>query len=181
MVDELRIAITPVHPLRDEGRLIGRLLDGGRFNAVHLRHPDVTTREMSAIIEDVPQRWHKALHLHGHFDLVNEYNLGGIHLNRRCPTIPAGYNGTVSASCHSVDEVERCERAGLEYVTFSPVFDSISKAGYYGAFGDEELRKLERFKIQIVALGGVTPANVALLEPYNFSGYAMLGAVPWGE
>ncbi len=179
MVDELRIAITPPNPLMDEGRLIGRLLEGGLFNRIHLRHPDLTTREVSAIIEQVPQKWHNRLHLHGHFDLVNEFNIGGIHLNRRCPLMPAGYSGEVSASCHNLEEVERCEKAGLQYVTLSPVFDSVSKPGYNAAFTADELKDLERFKIKIVALGGVTPDNIALLRPYNFHGYAMLGAVPW--
>lgn len=181
MVDDLRIAITPVQPLEDEGHLIGRLLDGGHFNVAHLRHPDITAREMAAIIEDVPQRWHKALHLHGHFDLINEYNLGGIHLNRRCPTKPAGYTGTLSVSCHSIEDVEHCEREGLQYVTLSPIFDSISKPGYRSAFSEAELRILDRFKIKVVALGGVHPTNITMLQPYNFSGYAMLGAVPWGK
>lgn len=181
MVDDLRIAITPFQPLGDEGRLIGRLLDSGRFNAVHVRHPDMTTREVAALTESVPQRWHKALHLHGHFDLINEYNLGGIHLNRRCPVPPTGYTGVLSASCHSIDEIERCQSAGLQYVTLSPIFDSVSKPGYNAAFTEAQLRSLDRLIINIVALGGVTPSKVALLEPYNFSGYAMLGSVPWGE
>ena len=178
MVDELRIAITPVIPTEHEGHLIVRLLEDGLYNTIHIRHPEASMRDMITIIEDVPQRWHEALHIHGHFDLVNEYNLGGLHLNRRCPTPPAGYHGVLSASCHNIVEIGRCQDAGLNYVTLSPVFNSISKPGYKGAFSDEDLQALDQFTIKIVALGGVTHDNIQKLKPYNFSGYAMLGGVP---
>lgn len=181
MEDRRRIAITPAEPLPDEAASITRLLDSGRFTDVHLRHPDALRREMLRLIENVPQRLHGRLHLHGHFDLANEFNLGGLHLNRRCPAPPEGYSGLLSASCHSIAEVERCRDAGLTYVTLSPIFDSLSKPGYRGAFSTQQLTRLDTVTgIDIVALGGVTPDNIGQLAPYNFAGYAMLTAA-WNE
>lgn len=180
MEDKLRIAITPEEPLADEARRITRLLDSGRFTDVHLRHPGATHREMLRLIEDVPQRLHARLHLHGHFDLTNEFNLGGIHLNRRCPLPPTGYTGVISASCHTRDEVMRCRDAALHYVTLSPVFDSLSKQGYKAAFSHDELAEAAASGIDVVALGGVTHANLHLLAPYGFAGYAMLTAA-WSD
>ena len=172
-----RIAVTHECALPDEPERIARLLDSGRFSDVHLRHPGASRREMLHLIEDIPQRLHGRLHLHGHFDLTNEFNLGGIHLNRRCPTPPDGYGGTLSASCHSIEEVARCRAAGLSYVTLSPVFDSLSKSGYRAAFTADGLSRLDGIdQIEIVALGGVTPENIGQLDRYNFAGYAMLTA-----
>lgn len=172
-----RIAVTPEEPFDDEGRRINALLDSGAFTDVHLRHPRTSLRRMMEIIAGVAPRHHGRLHLHGHFDLTNEFNLGGLHLNRRCPLPPEGYAGCLSASCHTLSEIERCRRAGLSYVTLSPVFDSLSKAGYRAAFTPEELRSLDGVSgIDVIALGGVTPARLAELAAYNFAGYAMLTA-----
>lgn len=173
----LRIAVTPAEPLPDEGERITRLLDSGRFTDVHLRHPGATVREMLRLIESVAPRHHGRLHLHGHFDLINEFNLGGLHLNRRCPAPPPAWRGVLSASCHSLDDVGRCRAAGLDYVTVSPVFDSISKPGYRAAFTPRELHELAATEgLTVVALGGVTPRRLPELARLGFGAYAMLSA-----
>lgn len=174
---KLRIAITPEIPLEDEGSRINALLDSGRFTDVHLRHPGLTASGMRTIIESVEPRWRSKLHLHDFFELAQEYGLGGIHLNRRNPRVPEGYEGTVSASCHSLAEIFECRGGGLDYVTVSPVMDSLSKPGYTAAFSQEELREIAATEgITVVALGGVTPETLPLLREYGFSGYAMLTA-----
>lgn len=174
----IRIAITPEVPLADEPRRIAALIDSGRFTHIHLRHPGASLTEMMRLITSIPPRLHGRLRLHGHFDLINEFNLGGLHLNSRCPSPPAGYKGELSQSCHSVAEVTDAARRGMAYATLSPVFDSISKQGYRAAFTPAELRKLETLgdDMAIIALGGIIPSNTDLLLPYNFAGYAMLSA-----
>lgn len=173
---KLMIAITPEETVEDEGRKITVLLRSG-WDRVHLRHPNASRRDIQAIIEQIPQEFHNRIVLHGHFDLTAEFNLGGLHLNHRCPTSPSFYKGPLSRSCHSIDEV--MQAGGMTYVTLSPVFDSISKQGYKSAFSAEELRELDDTPVPVIALGGVTPERIAELQNFNFSGYAMLGAVGW--
>lgn len=176
----IRIAITLPEPAVGENRMIARMLDDGDFDIVHLRHPSLSWREMRDIIERIPQRLHSRLRLHGHFDLTNEFNLGGLHLNRRCPVAPVSYRGALSRSCHSVDEV--IGSTDCDYVTLSPIFDSISKAGYRAAFSPEELHRLDCVAApKIIALGGITPTTLHRLAAYNFAGYAMLGAAGWNN
>mgnify|MGYP000718303392 CR=1 FL=1 len=169
-VDMLRVAITPEVEHTEEAEWITAILDAG-WDYVHLRHPGATRRDMKRIIEDVPQRHHGKLRLHGHLDLIYEFNLGGVHLNSRCPEIPEGYRGPVSRSCHSLEEIEAYP--GCDYVTLSPVFDSVSKVGYRSAFTHEQLLGLPAGKV--VALGGVVPERVPDLKRYAFAGYAVLG------
>lgn len=177
---EIRIAITPPEMFPGEGDAIARLLKSGRFTHVHLRHPSATRREMLRLIESVPQPLHNRLRLHGHFDLVLEFNLGGLHLNSRCPEPLSGYSGSLSRSCHTIDEViQSAETERFEYVTLSPVFDSLSKPGYNGIFADANLSPLTRLPLKVVALGGITPSRLTLLSQMPFAGYAMLGAVQW--
>ena len=172
----IRIAVTPPEPLAGEPRRITALLDSGRFTHVHLRHPGASLAEMMRLLTDIPPLLHGRLRLHGHFDLVNEFNLGGLHLNSRCPAPPAGYKGRLSRSCHSVAEAIGLSGREFDYATLSPVFDSISKPGHRAAFSPDELRQLDNAATPIIALGGVTPARIELLRHYNFAGYAMLSA-----
>lgn len=170
-----KIYITPEVPSAEEPKLIMSLLDGG-WTMAHLRHPDASLRQMRRIIEAIDQRYHSRLRLHGHFALAAEFNLGGLHLNRRCPSAPDFYTGPVSRSCHSIEEVAAA--VDCDYVTLSPVFDSISKPGYRAAFTADELSRLNELSgPDVIALGGITPGKVDLLRRWNFAGYAVKGAI----
>lgn len=174
-----RIAITPPDIREDEPRRIMAILDAG-WDKVHLRHPSATLTEMRRLIEAIPQRMHGRLRLHGHFKLLNEFNLGGIQLNIRCPVPPANYTGRYSRSCHAVEETRTATEC--DYVTLSPIFDSISKHGYRGNFRQEDFAALPAGKV--IALGGITPDNITIVRQYPFDGYAVLGYlfnVPFGE
>ncbi|MDE6378639.1 MAG: thiamine phosphate synthase [Duncaniella sp.] len=171
------IAITPESPVADEGAKITALLKGG-FARVHLRHPGALLREVKDIIESVPPEFHSRLVLHGHFDLTHDFNLGGVHLNHRCPTPPVGYHGALSRSCHSLDELPCTD--DLAYVTLSPILDSVSKSGYKSRFTPEDLQAIPRLThTPVIALGGITPERLPELRALPFAGYAMLGAIPW--
>lgn len=176
----IRIAITPEH-LDDESReaLAARVLLESGWDKVHLRHPGASRTDIRRLIEAIPQELHDRLVLHGHFDLCNEFNLGGLHLNHRCPAPPPLYRGPLSRSCHSVEELRRC--TGLAYATLSPIFDSISKQGYGSHFSDADLAQLSDITTPVIALGGVTAEQIPVLRSYNFKGFAMLGAIPWNE
>lgn len=175
----LKIAITPLELTdeRKEAEMIRAIIDDGGWDKVHLRHPQASRREMSRLIEAVPHEMHRRLVVHGHFDLINDFNLGGLHLNRRCPQPPALYNGSLSRSCHTINEV--LTATDLAYVTLSPIFDSISKSGYNAAFTDGQLSQLADTTVPVIALGGVTPERIDHLRRHNFSGFAMLGSLPW--
>lgn len=173
----IKIAITP--ELIDESREylhIRAILDAG-WDRVHLRHPSASLSDIRRLIEAIPQHYHRKIVLHGHFELCNYFNLGGLHLNSRCPVAPKLYHGGLSKSCHSIEELKQA--GNLTYVTLSPIFDSISKNGYIAAFSHDDLKRLDGIDTPVIALGGVTPQRIKTLEQYNFSGFAMLGSLPW--
>lgn len=175
----LKIAITPENiDEKNEAAMVCTLISNG-WDRVHLRHPSASPADMRRLIESIPPQMHTRLVIHDHFDLISHYRLGGLHLNRRCPVAPPGYSGGLSRSCHSIDEV----MAGgtMDYVTLSPVFDSISKSGYMAAYSHEELLRLSGAPTKVIALGGVNPERIDFLKRYNFTGFAMLGALPWEE
>lgn len=171
----LQIYITPEEISDHETAKVIKVLDAG-WHMVHLRHPSASLRDMQRLIESIPMRYHRRLRIHGHFELVTEFNLGGLHLNRRCPTAPPYYSGPISRSCHTIDEVRAS--TDCDYVTLSPVFDSISKQGYKAAFSHRQLIELNEIPSpRVIALGGVTPQLAEELSRYNFSGYAVKGAI----
>lgn len=173
----IRIAITAEEISPAEPAVITEILEAG-WDMVHLRHPAASTTEMRRLIEAVPRRFHSRLRLHGHFCLIDSFNLGGVHLNRRCPSLPAGYSGPYSRSCHSLQELH--EARGCDYVTLSPIFDSISKPGYKSRFDKKtltspDLNGLSCVNTKVIALGGITPATAPKAIAMGFDGYAALG------
>ena len=108
--------------------------------------------------------------------IPQEYGIGGIHLNRRNSTPPEGYCGRLSRSLHSIDELTEAD--GNDYCTLSPIYDSISKAGYRSNFSADALRQAltdRRIKVPVIALGGVTPEKLGELQQLGFAGAAFLG------
>ena len=168
----ITIAITPERTVTDEADIVAALLDGG-IDYVHLRHPNIKEVEMRRLIEAIPSRLHGRLRLHSHFALVDAYSLAGAHLNSRNPSF-SGTQGTLSRSCHSIKEV--ADAGKYEYVTLSPVFDSISKQGYNAAISFADFARM-RPPTKVIALGGVTPDRFAMLHDAGFAGAAMLGYI----
>lgn len=170
----IKIAITPQHTFPDEYLYIPRVLDAG-WQWLHLRHPFLSEEEMRTLIESIDGRYYSKIKLHSYPGLVEEYQLGGVHLNSRMPSVnldPAFYS--ISRSCHSIGEVRSQLNREMDYVTLSPVFDSLSKQGYQGQFNADQLADIPSTP-PVIALGGITPERVQELAKYHFAGYAVLG------
>ncbi len=172
MADNFKIIIfTPEQMIDREAEKITKLLAFGA-DYVHLRKPSVPEGYINHILENIPVHYRKRIKLHDHYHLAVKYGTG-IHLNSRNNDVPAGVKN-VSKSCHSIAEAAACH--SMEYVTLSPVFDSISKSGYMSSPGLLS-NEIGRLKTNVVALGGVTIQSTELLKEHSFSGAAMLGSV----
>lgn len=172
------IVITSPGYISDEADKINSLFEVG-IRRLHLRKPDATSEEVARLVAQIDEQWYERISVHYHFDVAEAFSLGGVHLSGRTPDVPKGWNGLVSASCHSLDEVERRERE-VDYCFLSPIFDSISKVGYGSAFSLEELevaRDKGLIDKKVVALGGVCEENVGIVKSMGFGDYAVLGAV----
>lgn len=174
----LWIAVTPPAFHDGEAAFISRLLAGG-VDVVHLRKPGSAEAECAGLLEALSEDERARVVVHDHFGLAARYGLMGIHLNSRNPSVPEGFRGQLSRSCHSLEEVRRF-KPECGYVFLSPVFDSISKQGYSSAFSSGELHRAAASGIidsRVVALGGVTPERLPYLRSLGFGGAAMLGCV----
>ncbi|MDE7069477.1 MAG: thiamine phosphate synthase [Alistipes sp.] len=146
------------------------------IDRIHLRKPDATEKQMRRLIESLPEECYTRLTLHDHLPLAVEYGIGGVHLNGRNPDAPARFGGLLSRSCHSLRELAACREE--DYLFLSPVFDSISKAGYRSGYTAHELSEAARAGVitdRTVALGGIRPEHLPMLADYGFGGAALLG------
>ena len=172
----LNIITLPWFFVGEAARIVA-LLQRREVDYVHIRKPGARREDMEKLVESIPQAYRNRIVLHDHFPLAEKYRLFGIHLNRRNPEVPRGWKGSVSRSCHSLEEVVRWKNR-CDYVTLSPIFDSISKAGYRSAFTREEIAEAARKGIideKVMALGGVTFNKMKEVTAMGFGGGMILG------
>lgn len=170
------IVITRADLFDHEAEAITSLFRHG-LRRLHLRKPEATEAEVENILQGIPEAYHPRIVLHQHFELVRRYHVGGLHLNHRHPEPPTDYNGPLSRSCHTLDEVQRYKEQ-CAYVFLSPIFDSISKQGYASAFSLDDLRRAsDLIDSRVIALGGIDDTRLDTVRTLGFGGVAVLGDV----
>lgn len=169
------IGITTETIFDQEAALIVRWLECG-MDQMHIRKPGYLSSEIASLLRKIPVEYHARLILHDHFELTGEFAVGGLHLNRRNPALPANYAGISGRSCHTLEEVQAC--TDTNYCFLSPIYDSISKKGYTSHFPADSLDRAHKEGIitsRVYALGGITPQHLPQIKAWGFGGAAMLG------
>ena len=172
------IVITSPGFIQGEADFIDRLFNHG-LDRLHLRKPGADIGECRRLLDGISREWLPRIVVHDNFGLCREYGLGGVHLNGRNPMAPPNHEGSVSRSCHSLEEISRY-KGECDYLTLSPIFNSISKQGYMAAFEPEQLaaaRDSGLIDSRVIALGGVTLENIPRVKELGFGGVAILGDV----
>ena len=172
------IVITSPGFLQGEADFIDRLFGHG-LDRLHLRKPGADIGECRRLLDGISREWLPRIVVHDNFGLCREYGLGGVHLNGRNPMAPPNHEGSVSRSCHSLEEISRY-KGECDYLTLSPIFNSISKQGYMAAFEPEQLAAVRDSGLidrRVIALGGVTLENIPRVRELGFGGVAILGDV----
>ncbi len=179
------IVITPPEIIQNEVNLWEALFLAG-LERLHVRKPQTTLAEFKGMLTCLPEKYHSRLVLHQHFQLVNEFNLGGLHFKSNVQTAKVDLdckNLSLSKSCHTPLEVLNNFKKH-DYVFLSPIFDSISKKGYPSAFYTDEIRSFFHDNPQVkncIALGGINVKNAQECLDLGFAGCALLGAIWEGE
>lgn len=151
------IAISAPDFLPGEAAALTALLDAGAWR-VHVRKPEADAESIARLLEEFPQCYRSRLSLHDHHELAENCGVGGVHLNSRNPSVPDGFGGMVSRSCHSIAELSQYSSV-CDYMFLSPIFDSISKSGYVSRFSLEEIRR------RIAACSAGTAGPMAGMSP----------------
>lgn len=161
-----------------EDVLINKMLRVG-LPLIHIRKPDADISEVEKLLLSIDPVFYNRVVMNDFHSLAVKYNLHGVHLNKRNPSVPANWNGSVSCSTHSLSELQSV--AGkYDYCFLSPIFSSISKENYNSGFTVEQLQKAASEGVvneKVYALGGVTADRLPLLKSLYFGGAALLGEV----
>lgn len=175
------VLIAPEQDLPNEINILNQLFENG-LEYYHFRKPDKNYNDHVAYLNQIDQEYHNRIVVHYHHELINEFNLKGIHFQeqKRIDHIdnPGQYfkhlnmfGKTISSSFHDPKILEDCEFE-FDYHLLSPVFTSISKAGYEGKCFD--VNHIDKF---IVGMGGINADTVAQTFKLGFKGIGVLGGV----
>lgn len=145
------LAFTRPDFFEGEAPLLNDLLAAGLWR-LHLRKLGCSREEMDRLYQQIEPQWRDRVVRHR-------------------------FDEGVSHSCHSLEELAEW-KPRCQYAFLSPVFDSISKQGYRAAYSDEALTQAAASGLiddRVVALGGISPANVAQCARWGFGAVAVLG------
>ena len=174
------VAITLDKRIIYEDEVINRLFEDG-LSALHLRKPLHCQRDVRDLLYHINPDFHNRIVLHDHFHLIEDFDLKGVHLNRRNPETPENKMISVSRSCHSFECLQLSP--SFDYMFLSPIFNSISKPGYNQAYSHDQLidaRNLGIINEKVYALGGMDENTIPLVSEYGFGGAVVLGSL-WGD
>ncbi|MEW7289851.1 thiamine phosphate synthase [Aquimarina sp. 2304DJ70-9] len=175
------IVLTSEKALENEAQQINDLFDAG-LEIVHLRKPGFTIDGYRALLDQIDRKYHNRIMTHQFPELTMEYKLRGIHLQEQARldledaldvTVKVYKNKgfSVTSSFHSKEDIVTCG-ADFEYVLLSPVFGSISKAGYTGkGFDVNDLDEV------VIGMGGINENTLQATFDLGFKGVGVLGGI----
>ena len=190
------VLIAPENDIPNEIEILHQLFQEG-LQYYHFRKPNKNYQEHCDYLNQIDKKYHDRIVVHFFHELINEYNLKGIHFQeaKRRDVLSTEYkvqstetfmqdyakslntNYSVlktknfSSSFHEPSELEKCEFE-FDYHLLSPVFSSISKEGYQGrGFDVNSIAKT------IIGMGGVTAHNLEEFDTLGYHGVGVLGGV----
>lgn len=101
----------------------------------------------------------------------------GVHWpERRIAASTSGVSGTCSASVHSLEALQKAERAGVDYVQFGPIWEPTWKVATPRGLS-ALAEAVQSAAVPVVAVGGVSPERVAGCLEAGAHGVAVVSGV----
>ncbi|MCK0126326.1 thiamine phosphate synthase [Gelidibacter sp. F2691] len=175
------IVIAPEKDIEDEIAILTQLFEAG-LEYYHLRKPTKDREMLRGYLNQIDSIYHNRIVVHSYHELVNEFNLKGIHFQEQERKdkleIPGRYfknlemyGKTISSSFHEPEAVLHCDFE-FDYHLLSPVFTSLSKSGYEGRGFD-----VNTIDKTIIGMGGVIADNCMAFKTLGYKGVGVLGGV----
>lgn len=187
------VLITHPTEIKNEVSLINEMFERG-LPLLHIRKPHFSIEQLEKWIESISIRHLKKLVIHipkqvintnlksyqQYITLINSLNSTYVHLStENCSHVDNKYlkKTKLSTSVHCITELN--ELSTLYSRAFiGPVFPSISKIGYAtNTNWNDELSKRTNYDIELVALGGIIPERIPLIQKMGFDDFAVLGGI----
>lgn len=172
-------------------RLLEKISEAARagFDYIQLREKDLPARELEDLAREAvrivkDEGAETALLVNSRTDVALAVGAHGVHLPsddispsdvRRIYQCAANARArvTISVSCHSTQDVQQAHRSGASLALFAPVFGKKDAPNTPPA-GLESLRQACKYKIPVLALGGITLENAGACLEAGATGIAAI-------
>lgn len=179
--------ITDRHQSGDRplAEVVRRALEGG-VKAVQLREKDLSTAALYRLAEELrrlTEEFGARLIINDRLDIALAAGADGVHIGANSLPVAAvrrliGKGKLIGYSAHTLDEALRAQAEGVDFVTFSPLYPTPSKAAYGEPCGVKKLADAAAaLNIPVIALGGISPANITEALSADIQGVAVISAV----
>ena len=165
--------------------VVSEILDVG-VNAIQLREKDlddVALFKLAKSISDLCHTNNAYLFINTNIKVAMDVGASGVHL----PDIDISANEVkaqsdsdllIGCSIHDVDAAKKRETQGTDFITYSPIYPTVTKPGYGPAAGVGNLEKLvKQVNLPVFALGGVTLERVGECLGARASGVAVMSGI----
>jgi len=146
---------------------------------IQLREKDYSCKEWTQLLTESLQRVHAAgaatrIFVNDRVDVALACGAGGVHLSENGIPVtdacrlrddffsanPPLRDFLIGVSCHSLGAALGDARGGADYIYFSPIYNTPSKANYGPPQGIERLARIcAAVEIPVIAIGGITAEN----------------------
>jgi len=157
---------------------------------VQLREKDLSAREMLDIsleIRELTIKYSAKLLINDRIDVALAVQADGVHLPSNSFSVKdaraiLGDGKIVAFSAHSLDDALTAEKEGADFVTFSPIYPTSSKAGYGEPQGLSTLKEVTgMLNIPVYGLGGIKRHKVNDVIRSGAHGVALISAIIGAE
>ncbi|GFP75583.1 thiamine phosphate synthase [Clostridium fungisolvens] len=157
----------------------------GGATLVQLREKDITTSDFYKValkVKEVTSSYGVPLIINDRIDIALAVDAEGIHVGQSdmpCEVVRkiVGKDKIVGVSTSTIEEAKKAEKDGADYIGVGAVFPTSSKDDAKSV-SIELLKAIkESVSIPVVAIGGISSKNVALLKPANIEGVAVISDI----
>jgi thiamine-phosphate pyrophosphorylase len=160
----------------EEDKILTTLFEEGMEN-LHLYKPESEPIYSERLLSLISDDYYKLITVHDHFYLREEFKLRGIHLNNANDSLPIGYKGNVTRTCHQIDELYKAKKES-KYVFLKTIFDSQSNPADKQTHSYDQLKEAARRGLidkKVYAMGGINLENIRLCRELGFGGVVVCG------
>jgi len=157
----------------------------GGVKALQLREKDLPDSELIKLgiqLRILTSNYKAKLIINSRADIAEKIGADGVHLTEtsvHANEVKSSFPDLiVGVSTHSLEGAHLAETQGADYITFSPIYETPSKASYGPPQGLGSLRQVtQAVRLPVLALGGITLHRVSECLEQGAFGVAMISDI----